>query len=400
MVKSFLKVDESFKEFLEDFRSGKYVSPLEVPVQIWGSHSWELIDKKVMEEILLHFIRFQVDRAKKSMPGLYKKSYDERKITGKKINSVEDFWRVPGLVKDSGTLGMGIREKVRINPSVMLPQDVKTGVFVYKSGGTKGVPTPTFITNLDREIESTAFKRGFEYEGMKSGDVSLSVYNPTHKGGEEIKEGLAKLGLVYIPKRTTDTSHDVIQTIKDYSVNVLFAVQGPISDGDRQNKGGIDLLKLIEIGEDVLLENIEILFLGGYRLIPEAIAWAESNKIPLVTLLGSSEAIPQATCTNIGPSDRICKHNNLHVLNGPHYIEILKHEDGILVPAKNNEEGILAYTTVAREGTIYIRYMPGDSAIRLKGHGKCNCGLKSEIITDVGRSSMPEEVVETGCVIG
>ena len=396
-----LKIDESFKKFLETFREGKFTSPLEVPPQIWGSHAWELIDKKTSEEIFLQFIKCQIERAKRTMPEIYKKAYSERGIDAKNIRSLEDFWHVPGLVKDSGVSGVGIREKVKINPRVMLPHDVKTGSYVYKSGGTKGVPTPTFITALDREIESNAFRRGFEYEGMKSGDVSLSIYNPAHKGGEEIKEALVKLGSTFIPRRTTDNAEDIIKTIEDYNVNVLFAVQGPVTEGDRQQKGpGIDLLKLIEVGEEVLKENIEILFLGGYRLIPEAINWAESNNIPLVTLLGSCEAIPQATCTNMGPEDRVCKHNNLHVLNGPHYIEILKQEDGILVPTKKDEDGILAYTTVAREGTIYIRYLPGDSAINLKGFGECNCGLKSEIITDVGRMSMPEEVVETGCCIG
>lgn len=396
-----LKIDESFKEFLENFRADKFKSPLDVPPAIWGSHAWELIDKKTTEEILLLFIKYQIDRAKNTMPEIYKKAYTERDISAKSIESIEDFWHVPGLVKDSNVSGVGIREKVRVNPRVMLPDDVKTGVCVYKSGGTKGVPTPTFITSLDREIESNAFKRGCEYEGMKAGDVSLSTYNPTHKGGEEIKEMLVKLGMVYIPRRTTDTVQDVIQTIKDYNVNVLFTVQGPVQEGDKQEKGpGITLLKLIDVGEEILKENIKILFLGGYRLIPEAINWAESNEIPLVTLLGSSEAIPQATCTNISPANRVCKHNNLHVLNGPHYIEILKEEDGVLVPTKNDEEGMLAYTTVARQGTIYIRYLPGDSALRLKGQGECTCGLKSEIITDVGRMSMPEEVVETGCCIG
>ncbi len=401
MTSSSVKIDEGFKEFLEEFRKGRFDSPLQVPPQIWGSHGWELIDKRTSDEILLHFIKYQIDRAKKTMPEIYKKAYTERSISAKDIKSIEDFWQVPGLIKDSSVSGVGIREKVRINPKVMLPTDVKTAVHVYKSGGTKGVPTPTFITQLDREIESYALGRTFEYQGMKPGNVGLSIYNPTHKGGEMIKEALTKLNMIYIPRRTTETAEDVIQTIKDYKVNVLLAVQGPIREGDPTAKGpGLDLLKLVAAGEQVLEDNLKILFLSGYRLIPEAISWSESHNISLATTLGSCEAIPQATSTNIGPADRICKHNNLHILNGPHYVEVLKEEDGVFVPTKKDEDGILAYTTIAREGTIYIRYLPGDSALKLRGHGECSCGLKSEIITDVGRMSMPEEVIETGCCIG
>ena len=159
-------------------------------------------------------------------------------------------------------------------------------------------------------------------------------------------------------------------------------------------------MALIEAGHDTIEKKIDIIFLGGYRLVEEAVAWAESINKPLVTLLGSSEAIPQATNTGIGPENRLCKYNNLHVLNGPHYIEILKEESGILVPVKRGETGILAYTTIAREGTIYIRYFPGDEAKLLAKEGECSCGIKSEVITNVNRIDHPEDVVSTGCCIG
>jgi len=393
-----LSVDEEFKIIIEEIQSGKYKTPLEIPEKIWYSKGWELIGKKKFEEIMLQFLNWQVKRAREQMPDIYKNAYNEKKIG--KIDEISDFWQVPGLIKDSKRNNLGIRHKVKINPKVLLPRDVNSACFVYKSGGTRGVPTPTFITKKDREIESWGFARGFEYEGMEKGDVALTTYNPTHKGGEEIKEGFEKAGITAILKRTTDTPRDVIKTIESYGVNILLTVQGPIEEPDNQQKGvGFNLLSLITEGQETL-ERLKILFLGGYRLIPEAISWSETHGVPLVTLLGSSEAIPQATNTNFGPNSRYCKGNNLHVLNGPHYIEVLKEEGGMLVPAKKNEEGILAYTTIAREGTIYIRYLPGDSAKIIKNEGECECGLKSEIITDVGRIDIPEDVLQTGCCIG
>lgn len=397
-----LQVDERFKQFLEDFRSGKYDDPLKVPLGIWSSFAWELIDAKTSEEIFLHFLRYQVERAKRTMPAIYKKPYEERKISGTGLESMSDFYQVPALVKDSTTAGIGMREKVKINPYVMLPSDVKKGYFVFKSGGTRGVPTPTFITRLDREIESSAWTRGTRYEGISEGDVALTTYNPTHKGGEEMKENIEKMGMTCVIKRTNEEAADVIKAIKDYKVNVLYTVQGPVSESDAQQKGpGVNLLKLIEAGHDILEKQIKILFLGGYRLVPEAIEWAKTTSIPLVTLLGSSEAIPQATNTAFNlDATRTCVENNLHLLNGPHLVEVVKEESGVLVPTKNGEPGILAYTTIAREGTIYLRYFPGDSAKVVKDYGECSCGLKSRIITDVGRIDIPEDVIETGCCIG
>ena len=391
-------IDEEFKAVVENIESGKYKTPLELPEKVWNSKGWELIGKKKFEELMLPFLNWQIKRAKRHMPDLYSKAYDEKKID--KIDEISDFWEVPGLIKDSKRGNIGIRHKVKINPKVMLPKDVASPCFVYKSGGTRGVPTPTFITKKDREIESWGFARGFEYEGMERGDVALTTYNPTHKGGEEIKEGFEKVGMMAILRRTTDSAKETIETMESYGVNVLLTVQGPVNEHESQQKGpGINLLSLIEHGQETL-EKLKVLFLGGYKLIPEALAWSEAHNIPLVTLLGSSEAIPQATNTNFGPKDRTCVGNNLHVLNGPHYIEVLKEESGILVPVKKNEEGILAYTTIAREGTIYMRYLPGDSAKIIKNEGECSCGLKTDIITDVSRIDIPEDVLQTGCCIG
>ncbi len=391
-------IEEEFKIFIEGCTEGKYRTPLEVPTNIWGMHGWEQISRKKTEEVMLPFIKYNLERAKRYMP-LYESSY--KNLDVKKIESIEDFWRVPALVKDSGTNGLGFREKVKTNPYIMLPSDIRSPVFVFKSGGTKGVATPTFITLKDREIESAAFARGFRYEGMESGNIALSTYNPSHKGGEEIKEAFIKNGMTYIPRRNVDSAADVINTIRHYNANVLLTVQGPISHGDRESKGaGVDFLSLVGAGQDILEDQIKVVFLGGYRLIDEAIEWAKAYNKPLVTLLGSSEAIPQATNTGFGSKSRLCQFNNLHLLQGPHYMEVLKEESGVLVPVKKGETGLLAYTTVAREGTIYLRYFPGDKATLLAKEGECNCGIKSAVITDVERIDHPEDVVSTGCCIG
>src|SRR3989344_6284673 len=154
-----LELDEEFKRVIEEIQAGRYKTPLEMPEKVWHSKGWELIGKKKFEELMLPFLDWQIQRAREKMPEIYKKAYVDKGI--KKIQSISDFWELPALIKDSKNGMAGIRHKVRENPKVMLPRDIGAACFVYKSGGTRGVPTPTFITIKDREIESWAFARGF-----------------------------------------------------------------------------------------------------------------------------------------------------------------------------------------------------------------------------------------------
>lgn len=389
-----LTIGNNFKELKENILNGVYKSPLDIPVEMWGDMSWELLDTKEIEEILLPFLNFSFKRAKTTM-SVYNNIYKKNKI-----NSFEEFNDIPILVKDSTNLNVGFRKKINKNPFILLPKDVKKSYQIYKSGGTKGIATPTFITQLDREIESYGFSRGFKYSNFDENDIVLSTYNPTHKGGEEAKEAILKLGAKYIPKRLTDTAEDLIKTIEDYNVNALITAQGPISYDDKTKKGsGINLLELIKTDNDVILEKIDKVVLGGYSIIEEVINWADAYKKQITSLLGSSEAIPQAGSTSI-IKNNICKLNNLHLFNGPHYIEVLKEENGSLVPVKTGETGLLVYTTIAREGTVYIRYAPGDQAKLLKDHGECNCGLKSKVISEIKRIDSPNEIISTGCCVG
>lgn len=394
-----MQTSEEFKIFIEDMSAGKYKNALQIPKKIWGSLDWEYLSEKQSKEIFLPLLRSTIQRALKTMPEIYKKQYESRKVRTN-IDSMENFYQIPALVKDTTTSGIGFREKVINNPMVMMPSDVKSA-YVYNSGGTQGVPTPTFLTPLDKEIESEALKRVFGRMGINSGDVVLTTYNLAHKGGEMNKEGVIKLGATCILRRQTDTPRDIINIIKSYKVNVLMTTQGTPEMEERVKKGGgIYLSSLIEEGEDVLEKNIKVIFLAGYSIMPEAISWANDHNIKIATALGSTEAIPQATGTISNAAHQLCCHNNMHIINGPHYVEVVKHEDGVLVPAKPKENGILCYTTIGREGTIYLRYMPGDSARIVADKGACSCGIKSAVITDVGRIIIPDELVTNGCCIG
>jgi len=388
-----------FKQTVSDVASRDEHNALSLPTDFWACKELDQLDLAQVNAFFLPMLRFQMGRAMRVMPEIYGKAYSKKKISPKGIKTIEDFWQLPILVKDSTVSGVGFRSKVALNPEVMRPNDLKEGVCVYKSGGTKGVPTPTFITPTDRDIEAYALGRCFSYMGMGPRTRMLNTYNPTHKGGDWIKEAVLKLGGTIIPRRTTDTIEQTMAAIESYDVNTVATVQGPISLENATRKGGgVDFLGMVEAGQQILEERVDTLFITGYTLIDELVNWAENFDKKLATTLGSSEAIPQATSTTIASGK--CKYNQQHVINGPHYVEVLKEESGVMVPVKEGEEGILAYTTVARSGTIYLRYAPGDVCTLVKKSCAFPCGLKSDIITDIGRKDVPEDVVTTGCCIG
>jgi phenylacetate-coenzyme A ligase PaaK-like adenylate-forming protein len=383
-----------FWDFDGKTAAGGKMDPKGVSPAVWAARDWEKLGRKKTEEKLLPFLKFQVERAVKTMPEIYG-AYRERKIS---VSEFRDLNELPALVKDTAHHTVGFREKIKKNPYALLPNDLKNPFSIYKSGGTRGVATPTFITDWDGEVESNGLKKCFEYMQLTSKDIILNSYNPTHKGGHCITEAALKLGAKVVPRRTSDSAREVIQTIDQYGVTVLAAVQGPLSENDETKKGGgTDFISLVEAGQDVLEEKIKTLFITGYTLIPEVIAWAEAHGKKLATTLGSSEAIPQATSTIPG---RLCKYNNLHLINGPHYVEIVKQESGQLIPVKKGETGILVYTTIAREGTIYLRYAPGDSAKLVHNAGECDCGIKTPIISEIRRIDIPEDTIAAGCCIG
>lgn len=79
-------------------------------------------------DILFPFIKFQLKRAKNSME-IYREAYKDIDIDS--INSMDDFNNtIPLLVKDSTIENIGFRDKVRGNPYVLRPNDIKDPMYI------------------------------------------------------------------------------------------------------------------------------------------------------------------------------------------------------------------------------------------------------------------------------
>ncbi len=419
-----LHLEPDFLELEEQARAGALISYRQLPPEVFACHAWDLIPEQRLFDLILPFLRQQVARAQTGMPAIYAQRLKE--IHAGEIRSLEDWRRVPLLLKDDDPdHGLpGFRLEANRDPRVMRPLDLGEGndrpaLVAFGSGGSLGVHTPTFVSLQDRAREIQGWRRGHAYHGLAAGDRVLYTYNPTHKGGQWMQESLWAHGVDVVLRRPEDDAQRVLDNLRTFNVNALFTVQQPYESLHQQAKAaGINLHALIMaslenpsyrgllLPDEAGRQQVEFIFLGGFEIVPYAqqLAHEYLADIPIATLLGSSEAIPQACSTNprLTPA-AACHLNNLHLLQAPHYVEVVKPgPGGAWVPAKKGEQGLLVYTSWARDGTIWIRYAPGDVATRLLDEGECTCGLYSPVITDVHRQD-PREMrllLDEGCAAG
>lgn len=398
------KYSPAFAEFIKQFKEGNYARPQDVPTDIFALPDWERLTRTDAEALLLPFIRYNVERAMRTMPEVYQ-AYRRLGVKPENILTIEDFWNLPVLPKDpsSGT-NMGLREKILKDPYLVRPNDLSgQPIDAYFSGGTKGKPAPTWITEWDLEVESTAFARAMQAGGIKPQSIVINCYNPSHKGGEAVHRALKKLGCVYVNVKTTDKAPEISGYIQDYTRKghevVFVGAQPPIKDGDRLQKGaGRTFLEVAHYDAATFEDNVNVVLLGGFRLVPEVEQWSRDTGKPAFTIFGATEILPAFFGTATGPENRHCTGNNLHVMYGPHYVELLKQDRGRWVPATPGENGIIAFTSVFREGTLYLRYIIGDQAQFLRPEGPCACGSQTEIYNDIRRIDNLEDILKNGCV--
>ena len=405
------KYDSELSGLKKKISSGRYTIS-DIDPKVFANPAWDQMTRAQVEELLLPAIRYQLDRALRTMPLVYE-AY--RKVKPEKIESMEDFYRLPLLMKDPAAGSGGLREKFRKHgPSILCPTDLNAEektVMNYFSGGTKGLRTPTMVTEQDLEIEAYASKRGLLAAGIKPGSTIIDTYNSSHKGGEVIKRAFWKLPSKYVQAKSDDKAAallDMIERFKEPGRELVFdGVQTAGLKGlDEQQKGSgrqfFDLLYGTDARPEVI-EKIDRIAIGGFRIIDELREYALAFNKPVTSLFGATEAMPAfyGTWDDLEhPLGKKCTFNNLHVMFGPHYIELVKFEKDRWVPCQPGERGVLAFTTVFREGTIYMRYLLGDEATLLHPEGSCVPGCsKTEIVTGIKRIDKGglEDIVNTGC---
>ena len=412
------RIERAFLALEQKILDGTLADYRQVHPDAFSWHGWDLIAEERLFCMVAPFLRQQVARAILSMPAVYGDSLDG--LDPASLRTRQDWQRVPVLMKDRDPISgrPGFREAANDNPTLLKPGDMPGSALAFGSGGSLGKYTPTFLTLQDRGRETQAWRRGHAYHGLTPGDAALYTYNTTHKGGQWMQESLLMHGVDVQLRRPDETPQQVLQNLRDYGANLLFTVQQPPEVMQNQTKAaGVNLHNLVLASlEDpqyrgILIpdaqghKQVEFIFLGGFEIVPYALDLAREylGDTPVATLLGSSEAIPQACSTNpILTPGAACHHNNLHLLQSPHYVEVVKQAGDTWIPVGKGEEGLLVYTSWARDGTLWIRYAPGDVATRFLDEGECPCGLFSPVINGVRRAQSQEqsELFKSGCAAG
>jgi phenylacetate-CoA ligase len=412
------RIEPAFLVLERKIQEGSIQDYRQIGTEAFAWHGWDQLPFERLFPLLLPFLRQQLGRARRAMPGLYGTRLAG--IDPEAIQTPADWQLIPLLVKDDlPEHGLrGFRTAANQDPFILRPSDLRASAIAFGSGGSSGRHTPTFVTLNDRQREIQAWRRGHSYHGLVQGDSVLYSYNTTHKGGQWMQESLLAHGIHVYLRRPEEGPRQVLENLRACAANALFTVQQPYEAMLSQEKAaGINLHSLVQASlEDpstlgILLpdaqgrKQIEFIFLGGFEIVPYALELVERylEGTPVATLLGSSEAIPQACSTNpVLTPGAACHANNLHLLPGPHYVEIVKKEGEAWVPVGKGEQGLLVYTSWARDGTLWIRYAPGDVATLLLAEGECPCGLFTPVISDVHRqdAAQRKDLLLHGCAAG
>jgi len=376
------------------------VDPLGLPVSFWGNTAIDFMNPAERDVMLSSMFRYSLRRALKVMP-LYERAGAYAHFDPGSIQSLNDVVTLPLLVKDGNDEKgvVGFRESVQREPLILMPKDVSSA-FAFKSGGTKGLATPTFMTKTDLEIEAQSLgKRSFLAGGLEQGDVLYNCYNPAHKGGQLIALAANLVGVkMVITRRPEDDVSQCVRDMKAYGCTAIAAVQPPVTDAqsDAVKKGdGATFLNLYREGRSLFGKQIKTAFVTGYGLPGELIELAKRCGFALFTAWGASEAIVGATSTVVGPKSRKCEYNQQHLVFGPHYLGLAKRVGAHLEPIERGEDGLLLLSTIAREGTLYFNYAIGDKATYIGSD--CACARTTPVVANIRRVDNPREIAGVGC---
>ncbi|MBI2252039.1 MAG: AMP-binding protein [Armatimonadetes bacterium] len=379
----------------------RFIDPNYISEEVWEDIEWDYLNHQERSFLLTRIVIPVIEKAKNEE--LYKEAYKNINVEElKNYERVEDILiQLPILFKDNTSFGArGLRHLAEKKPQIMKHGRKEQACEIFRSSGSKGIPTPTYITTKDIKLESHALGfRCFIPGGFDDEDRLYSTYNLAHKGGRLIQFAGRCIGMEVIARRPEDNLEEVVNMISSYKVNTLAAVQPPIIDNDSSAKGGgVTFLSLYKENFELFGEKgiIKKAFITGFPIPESIINLAKSINLKLFTTYGCTEFLPLATSTIEGDK---CLYNDQHILYAPHIIMLVKESNGKLVNVSEGERGMVIVSTIGiTEGrTIYLNYALGDTALFKYENGKCSCGRTTPIISDIKRTDHPGELLGGGC---
>lgn len=282
----------------------------------------------------------------------YKKIFEDNGVSADKINSIEDFRKLPFSDK------YDLRNAYPLGLQAVPDEEV---VRIHSSSGTTGMPIIIPYTKKDVDDWAIMFARCYETAGITNLDrIQITPGYGLWTAGIGFQAGCEKLGAMAVPIGPGNTEKQ-LQLMVDLQSTVICATSS------------YALLLSEEVEKRGLKDKIALKkgIIGSERwgdLMRKHIA--DELKIELFDIYGLTEVY--------GPGIGIdCpKHEGIHLWNDYLYFEVIDPVTGEVLP--DGEVGELVITTLKKEAAPLIRYRTHDLTRILTK--KCSCGSEYPMI--------------------
>lgn len=277
----------------------------------------------------------------------YNKKFKEMGIKPDDIKATEDVTKLPLTYKND------LRDNYPFKMSAVSMDKI---IRIHASSGTTGKPTVVVYTKKDIEDWTEIMARTVMAPGVTNKDIIQNAYGyGLFTGGLGFHYGAEKVGAAVIPISGGNTERQIM-LLQDFGSTVLTSTPSyALFIAEYAKKMDIDMTKLALkkgiFGAEPWSNNLR-------KQIEEAL------NIDAYDIYGLSEIY--------GPGVSVeCEEKaNLHIWEDMFITEILDKET--LEPLSPGEEGVLAFTTLNKEGLPLLRYITND--ISSIDQEKCNCG--------------------------
>lgn len=303
----------------------------------------ETMKREDLRELQLRRLKHTVKYCYDNVP-LYRKKFDEAKVTDDKIKSLEDLKYLPYTYKsdfkDNYPFGMFAVPKKEI-------------VRIHGSSGTTGKPTIVGYTRNDLNTWSDLIARIAFMAGVTPDDIAQIAFGyGLFTGGFGLHQGLEKVGCMVVPLSSGNTDRQLM-IMQDFGTTTLIATPSyAIYLAERIKEQGIKT-------------NLRVGLFGGEGCTPAMREAIERDMgITVTDNWGMSELIGP------GVSGECSERNGLHIAEDHFIPEIIDPKTEEVLG--EGETGELVFTSLTKEAIPVIRYRTGD--LSSLDYTPCKCG--------------------------
>ena len=312
-----------------------------------------------LRDLQLQRLRAIVERAYDRVT-LFRKRMDERKMTPRHLQRLEDIQLLPFSEKSD------LRDTY---PFGLFASDMKDIVRLHASSGTTGKPIVVAYTQEDLNVWTNVMVRSFAACGLHEGDVIQNAYGyGLFTGGLGAHYGAEALGATVIPISGGNTQRQLM-VMKDFGVTAICCTPSYF-------------LHLMDQAPELGVNIRELPLRAG---VFGAEPWTESMRRRIEADSGIKAFDIYGLSEIVGPGVAM----ECHCQAGPHifedyfYPEIVDPKTGR--PCAPGEEGELVLTTLGKKAMPMIRYHTRD--ISALAEETCECGRTLRRIKRISRRS-------------